>query len=123
MTKWVKHDEVKWRVTGEHQLDDLPAYTLLRLTPVRVGTEIIGWKQRKVVAYQRDCEPVTSERKRRFRDAGGVIEFDARGNITLREAGRRKRYTTTISGLLSICARQEALNKKRDRDFKRRTKK
>ena len=129
MAKYVKHDDARWRVTGEHQLDGLPAYFLSRRTPLRASlheagrSRVIGWKTVELVAYQRDCAPIEQGRKRRFRDDDGVIEFDSRGNITVRQKGGRKRYVTSIRGIIQMCAWREAQNKKRDRDFKRRTRK
>lgn len=109
---YVKHDDHVWIVTGNDTIDGEPFYLLRRNVPGRKPVELI--------ARVSDCQPVTPERKRRFRDSHGVIEFDSRGNITLREPRRRKRYVTTIAGLLAMAARQEAAQKARDRAFNKR---
>ncbi len=111
--RYVQHDEHVWSVMSHYTEDGEEWYGLRRRVP--------GRQPITLHARVRECVPTTIERKRRFRDQNGVIEFDSRGNITLREPGRRKRYTTTIGGLIAMCARQEAQNKAREKAFKRRT--
>lgn len=110
--RYVKHDGLVWRVVSTLTLDDEPALELVRRQPGK-GPAIL-------VARERDCEAVTLERRRRFRDVNGVVEFDSRGNVTVRERGRRKRYTLTIKGLILLCARAEADRLRAEKAHRRR---
>lgn len=111
--RYVKHDGYTWRIIDEGMLDDEHGYTLHRRIPGRKNPIII-------VARASECDPVTPDRRRRFRDDDGVIEFNARGEVVLREKGRRKRYTTSIKGLLTMCARAEAARLQAERAHRRR---
>ena len=111
--RYVKHDDYTWRVDEEYPEDGEQWFHLSRRVP--------GHKPLIVLcARVADCQPVTPERKRRFKDSHGIIEFNSRGEVTLREPGRRKRYATTILGLIHLCARQESMNQRREKVFKQR---
>lgn len=116
--KYVKHDGRIWGVVGDTMLDDDPAYELRISGP--------NMKTLDVVARVSDTEAMLEKpRKRRLKDGGYVLEIDSRGNVTMREKGRRKRYETSLAALYSMTvkahvAMQKALKAIAKRKGKRR---
>jgi hypothetical protein len=81
-------------------LDGDPAYELYR------GT-------RWITARVSECIPDDRPRKRRFRDADYVLEFDTRGTVTIREAGRRKRFETSLAAIYSMTVKAHTLRNRK----------
>lgn len=89
MPKYVQHDGERWRVTSEDAFDGITGYVLSR-------------GKRALWARVSDCIPDDKPRVRRLRDAGYILEFTDRGEVTLRQRGRRKRYTTSLAVLFGM---------------------
>ena len=87
--KFVQYEEERWAVTGIEKVDDAEWYGLKR------GTLAI-------VAPINECVPDDKPRVRKFKHDGYVMEFEpATGIVQLREAGRRKRVTTSLGAIFS----------------------
>lgn len=120
--KYVQHDEKRWKVHKAVTLDEQPAYDLVRYTIVwdaaRTKHQI---RKLNIVAYADECTPDQREPIRTLKDGGVVLKYNTvRKTVYLRERGRRKGYSTTLAGLLTMCLRQEAANRQREKEFKRR---
>ncbi len=126
--KFVTHDGVRWRVVRDIRIDDEPGYELARSVMIRTYGEGDQMTCRprilRIIARVLDCQPDQHEPKRVIKDDKVTLIYNViRKTVLLRERGLKKHYTTTLSGLLAMCTRQEALNKARDKAFKRRTRK
>jgi len=126
---YVLHDDVRWKVVGEIEIDDRPAFELRRRVPVHGGTRR-QWQVRVITAFVSDCQAYVAPGRTRVirgkfphrRGRPVVFEYDQQTSIiTLRLKRQRRGYTTTLEGLYDLCARQQAANAKRDALFKRRT--
>jgi hypothetical protein len=87
--RYVLHDDARWQVVEEHEIDGEPAY----------GLSAPGRHQ--MWARVSECIPDDKPRVRRLRASGYVLEFDNRGAITIREQGRRKRFVTSLAAIYS----------------------
>ncbi len=87
--KFVIHDGERWEVLALVPIDDDPGYQLVRRNHF------------PIVARVAECTPDDKPRVRRLRASGYVLEFDNRGGITIREQGRRKRFTTSLAAIYS----------------------
>lgn len=122
---YVLHDGYRWKMLGSTDVDGEPAYDLARQVPGGRG-------KRTLLARVRDCQPwqrpagtrtIRGEKPHR-KGRPVVFEYDQQtGVITLRLKRARAGFTTTLEGLYDMCARQQAANLKRDREFTRRTRK
>lgn len=116
MSKYVQHDGFRWRVAGEHLLDDDPAYELVRRTP-RSPSPFA-----RCYARVSDCQPDAHEPVRVLRDSEAVLRFNVkRKTVTLSEPRSRRKIVTSLGGILAMALRQQAQNRKRDKEFNRRT--
>lgn len=97
--RYVQYDGSRWHVNGDYVMDEVPGYNLLR-------------GKLEIWAPAQDCIPDDRPRKRRLRDDSYVLEFDDRGTITIREAGRRKRFTTSLAAIYSMTVKAATLNRK-----------
>jgi hypothetical protein len=112
------HDDRRWQIAGETDIDGEPAYWLQRRTPKR--PEPFARCFARVV----DCQPDQHEPRRVFKDeVGSLIFYPRRGVIEVRIRHSRRPYVTSIPGIITMCARAEASRKALDRQFKRRTRK
>jgi hypothetical protein len=115
MSKHVMHDDKRWRVARTTEIDDAPGYVLERRQPFTGKTET-------VYARVADCQSDQHERVRTIRDEDAVLRYNVtRGIVTLSAPRSRAKIQCTLGGLLAMALRQRAINLKRDRDFKRRT--
>jgi hypothetical protein len=120
----VKHDDAVWKIVDENILDDRRAYELER-REIASWQTIDGvrrpvWRRVRLSAFADECVPITVNRKRSFKDADGSITFEG-GIVKVRVKGARKFWTTSIAGIITMCARAEAGRAKLEREFKRRT--
>ena len=114
MTTYVRHDEARWRVAKAVDIDGEPGYELVRRVPGR-GAQVI-------IARESECAPDTHEPIRVLRDDEAVLRFNVvRKTVTLAWPRGRTKIATTLGGILAMALRQQAMNKKRDKAFAKRT--
>lgn len=104
----VLHDGELWRVCERtpERVDGEPGYTLSRSRgPGRPA--LVIW------ARESDCTPAPDKPQvRRLRADDVVLEFDARGAVSLRRAGSRKRYVTSLAALYSATVKAHVNNER-----------
>jgi len=115
MSTYIQHDGARWRVVGFVDIDGEPGYELARRVPKPVHRVI------NVIARESDCTPDTHEPIRVLRDEGAILRFNVkRQTVALSWPHGRTKIVTTLSGLLAMALRQQAVNKARERAFKKR---
>jgi hypothetical protein len=112
---YVQHDGARWRVVGFVEIDGEAGYELARRVAVPARRVV------HIFARVSDCQPDAHEPRRVFRDpVGSVAFFPKRGVIEVRMKHGRKPYLTSISGIITMCARAAAVRRALDRAYKRR---
>jgi hypothetical protein len=122
---FVMHDGYRWKVAGVIELDGEPAYDLVRPVPGGKGTRSLLARASECAPWRRPAGTRTIRGEKPHRKGRPVVfEYDQQtGVITLRLKRARSGFTTTLEGLFDMCARQQASNLKRDREFTRRIRK
>lgn len=97
LPRYVTHDGETWRVASwGNFIDGDPGYELIR-------SRGPGKQPMRIDARVTECVPVpASERVRKFRDGGIVLEMNTRGQCYVRKAGSRKRYETSLEAIFSM---------------------
>jgi hypothetical protein len=113
-SKYVIMDEARWRVVGEVDIDGEPGYELARrmLNRKRVevgGKIVLRQRTETVVARQSECLPDNHEPVRTWRNEQAVVRYYPRtGVVTIGEPHTKPSHSTTLRGLLLLCAHKVA---------------
>ncbi|HEY6965855.1 MAG TPA: hypothetical protein VI229_00175 [Burkholderiales bacterium] len=124
MKTYVRHDGYRWQVLRTvHDEQDGPMHELMRIAPFGNRLPKVLW------AKATECTPWKAEGIRRIvgvvplRGRKVIFEFvPGTDEVRLRLSRQRTALTATLGGLYDTLARQKAANERRDRAFKRRTK-